>query len=238
MIRLLLILALLFPLAASAKPLVADLSQYTIQIDSGFNGTSLLLFGARNETGDIVIVVRGPEKQIAVRKKERVAGIWINTETQRFDNVPMFYSIASSKPFANIPHQDLFVPLHIGFEQAFNASRDQHYISFAPALVRHEQNQHLYSQTVQKVSFMGESLFKYVIPFPDNIPRGDYSADVYLFNDGQLSGMQSIPLHVDKSGFDAFIYDLAHLHSALYGFAAVLIALAIGWCGSTLMHRL
>jgi hypothetical protein len=109
---------------------------------------------------------------------------------------------------------------------------------FAAALLAYEQAGHLYSYEPQKVYFMGESLFKMVVPFPDSIMGGDYAADVYLFNDGQLTGMQSIPIHVEKTGFDAWIYDFAHNYSVLYGMLAVLIAVSMGIGASSLMRRI
>ncbi len=221
---------------AQAKPLVADLSQYRIEIDSSFNGTRLLLFGSRNDIGDIVVVVRGPERNFIVRRKERVAGIWVNHRERYFENVPTYYALAASKPFSELRHTELFNSLRIGLKQAVmeNGVGDP---VFAKALIEREQASQLYSYEPQKISFMGESLFKLVVPFPDNIPGGDYSADVYLFNDGQLTGMQSIPIHVQKIGFDAWIYDFAHAHSVLYGIFAVLLALTIGWGASSLMRR-
>jgi uncharacterized protein (TIGR02186 family) len=233
---LLMMCALILPGSLQAKPLVADLSQYRIEIDSSFNGTRLLLFGARNETGDIVVVVRGPEKRFTVRRKERVAGIWMNHRERRFDNVPTYYVLASSKPLSQMHPTEIFKSLRIGAKEAVmeNGVGDP---VFAAALLERAQVSQLYSLESQKVSFMGESLFKLVIPFPDNIPGGNYSADVYLFNDGQLTGMQSIPLHVEKTGFDAWVYDVAQNHSVLYGMTAILIAVSIGWGASSLMRR-
>jgi len=228
---------LLLPITAQAKPLVADLSQYRIEIDSGFNGTRLLLFGSRNDIGDIVIVVRGPERRFVVRRKERVAGVWVNHRERHFDDVPTFYVLGSSKPFLDIHHTEMFKALRIGLKEAVmkNGVGDP---VFADALIEREQAAHLYSPEPQKVSFMGESLFKMVVPFPDNIQGGDYAADVYLFNDGQLTGMQSIPIHVEKTGFDAWVYDFAHSHSVLYGMLAVLVAIGMGWGAGSLMRRI
>jgi uncharacterized protein (TIGR02186 family) len=228
---------LLLPFTTTAKPLVADLSQYRIEIDSRFNGTRLLLFGSRNDPGDIVVVVRGPERQFTVRRKEHVGGIiWMNHRQRHFENVPTYYALASSRPFSEMRHTDMFKPLRIGLKEAAmeNGVGDP---VFAAALIARAQALQLYSYEPQKISFMGESLFKLGIPFPDNIPGGDYSADVYLFNDGQLTGMQSIPIHVEKIGFDAWVYDFAHTHSVIYGFSAVLIAIGMGWGASSLMRR-
>jgi len=233
------ILCLFFlPCAAWAKPLVADLSQYRIEIDSSFTGTRLLLFGSRNDIGDIVIVVRGPEKKYVVRRKERVAGIWMNRDRQRFDKLPSYYTVASSKLFQDMRHTELFIPLRIGLKETVMGNDTHIDPAFVVALIRYQQSQGLYTQLPQKVSFMGESLFKLAIPFPDTIPGGGYSADVYLFSDGKLQGMQSIPIEVKRIGFDAFVYDFAHDHSVLYGFISILLALGMGWGASTLMQRI
>src|ERR1700743_721080 len=93
-----LMLCLLAPLPALAAPVVADISNYRIDIDAGFNGTRMFLFGARNDNGDIVIGVRGPQKDYIVRKKEQIAGRWINRDRMKFFGVPDFYAIAASRP--------------------------------------------------------------------------------------------------------------------------------------------
>lgn len=234
---LMLLLGLVTPADSMAKPLVADLSQYRIAIDSSFTGTRLLLFGSRNDIGDIVIVVRGPERQFIVRRKERVAGVWMNHRERRFNDVPSYYALATSKPLSDMQDSGLFKRLRIGLKEAVmkNGVGDP---TFAAALIAHAQDRHLYVAEPQKVSFMGESLFKMDVPFPDNIQGGDYAADVYLFNDGQLVSMQSIPIHVEKIGFDAWIYDLAHSHSVLYGIFAVLVAVSMGLGADSLMRRI
>ena len=76
---------------------------------------------------------------------------------------------------------------------------------------------------------MGETLFKTVIEFPNNIPPGDYTAEIYLLSDGDVVGMQSTPIKVVKSGMDAFLYIYAHDYPLLYGITAVVLALVIGW---------
>ena len=85
---------------------------------------------------------------------------------------------------------------------------------------------------------MGESLFKAEITFPDNMPRGIYTAEAYLFNDGQLIGMRSMPINVYKTGFDAFVYDSAQHYSLYYGLIATLLAAGIGWTTSWLFQRI
>ncbi|NBX03361.1 MAG: hypothetical protein EBR02_04755 [Alphaproteobacteria bacterium] len=115
MIRLFfLCLFLLPPISAKASPVVADLSNYRIEQDTNFNGTRLFLFGARNDNGDIVVVIRGPNKNFIVRKKEEAGGLWINTERMKFHDVPAFYMVASSKPLRELEDKGVMALLGIG----------------------------------------------------------------------------------------------------------------------------
>ena len=231
--QLLLLLLLLWPMQALAiTPVVADLSNYRIDMDSGFNGTRIFLFGARNDTGDVVVVVRGPSKNYIIRKKEQVGGIWINRDRMKFFDVPDFYAIASSKPLTDIEQSSLFRRLGIGQDNLLSAPSTKNadkYGEFSDAFQLYQQERKLYMSAPEKVTFMGETLFKTTVEFPDNIPPGDYTAEIYLISGGEVSGMQSTPIKVVKSGLDAFIYACAHKHPALYGIAAVLLALSVGW---------
>src|SRR5256714_13965921 len=88
--------------AARAEGLVADLTSHLIAITTGFTGASVVLFGATDGPGDVIVAVRGPEYEMTVRRKSRVAGIWGNTQQVTFANLPSFYFFAASRPVADI----------------------------------------------------------------------------------------------------------------------------------------
>ncbi len=254
MIRLLFMLVFLMAQAAAgtaqAKPLVSDISSHSITIHTAFEGTELMLFGARGESGDIVVVVRGPEFKTTVRRKEKVWGMWINREKEKFYHVPGFYALASSRPFEEISKSIYFRALGIGYEDAIrpyfppltdkvlDIDKESREREFAHALLRFLRTESLYSRTPGTVQFMGETLFKTTIPFPDNMPRGVYTAEVYLFSEGELIGMQSTPIQVKKSGFDAFVYEAAQERGYIYGMIAIALALLFGWSASVLFQRI
>ena len=86
--------------SARSEGIVADLSSHLVAISSGFTGASVVLFGATEGGGDIIAVIRGPERELTVWRKGKVAGIWVNAESMTFSNVPSFYAVAASRPLS------------------------------------------------------------------------------------------------------------------------------------------
>jgi len=242
MIRAFLFLTLLLmPVRALATPLVGDMSQYRIEMDSSFSGTRLFLFGARNDPGDIVIVVRGEQKDYMVRKKEPIGGIWVNRGRMKFFGMPNFYSVASSKPLSEIDQNGLFRQLGIGqnvlFSPPSNPELLPKFAEYSQAFLKYQHTRKLYSSAPTRLEFMGETLFKTVVEFPDNIPPGDYTAEFYLVSDGEILGMQSAPIKISKTGLDAFLYSYAHQHPFFYGITAIVLALSAGWFAGRLFEK-
>lgn len=237
---LIMFLAAMAPRPVQANAIIADLSTYRIAIDAGFQGIRLFIFGARNESGDVVVVIRGPHKRFIVRKKERIAGLWVNRRQLTFPGVPDFYALATAKPLETTASHRLLRALGIGTPSLLAPPEDSHekalFPEFSDAFLLYQRAHRLYPEPVL-LSFMGETLFKTVIPFPDTLPKGDYTAEIYLISDGELAGMQAMPIRVEKSGLDAAIYDMAHRQPLLYGLLAVLLALGAGWSAGKLFER-
>ena len=236
------ILVFLFsiPSISYSRPVIADLAVRQIEIDSGFKGTDILLFGARNDPGDIVVVVRGPEKTYTVRKKQRTLGVWVNKKQMVMRNVNGFYVVASNRPLEEIHNDYLLSTLNIGTGEEslpdINLPRPED-VEFEDAFLKKQRDDNLYVPSVQEISLMGDTLFRTVIRFPENIMRGTYTAEIYLFSDGQLSGIQSTPIIVSKKGFDAFVYDFAYKYPLIYGILAVGIALFAGWVAGHIFRK-
>jgi uncharacterized protein (TIGR02186 family) len=232
-----LLIALLGTLLASApgraEPLVADLSDHRIKITAGFTGTEVLLFGAVEGEGDVVVVVRGPEETARVWRKGRYGGIWVNDKSVLFRRVPSFYAVGSSRPLWEIAEDPVLNRHKIGvdrlhFEADGLRKSDAEYILFRDALIRNKQLAGLFATDVDKVSFLGRRLFRTRLSFPTNVPTGVYFVEVFLLRDGQVVNAQTTPLVVNKAGVEADVFFFAHQHPALYGIMAVAAALLAG----------
>lgn len=224
----------------SQTPLVADLSDHTILISTGFVGASVVFFGAVEERGDdVLILVRGPESNVQVFKKERILGLWINTDRVVFSDVPSFYLAASSRPVEDMIPESLSDRLGLGLhhlrfpadEQGEKAAR------FQDALIRIRNRDELFVGEVGQVSFLGGRLFRTTIRFPSNVPTGNYVVETYLIREGEIVTAQTTPFNVAKVGIEAWLVRFAHGQPALYGLIAVIIAAAAGWGAAWAFRR-
>jgi uncharacterized protein (TIGR02186 family) len=231
-----LIVMAMLPAPVKGEALVADLSSHLIGISTGFTGTSIVLFGATDGGGDIVVVVRGPARELSVRRKRRVGAIWINTRQITFGDVPGFYAVASSRPIEEITSPGTRAANEIGVEnlriKVLTRANDQRTAEFRTALIDTEEREGVFTRGVGKVEFLGNRLFRTTIAFPANVPTGTYSIAVLLVRDKDAIAAQTTPLVVSKIGIDAQLYDFADRQSLAYGIIAVAMAVMAGWLAS------
>lgn len=229
------------PAPASSQSIVTDLSTREVAISTGFTGAELLLFGATEGFGDIVVTVEGPKRDEIIRRKERVAGIWVNGTSVTFENAPAYYRTAASKPLSEIAAPEVLEKLQIGSSRIDLSTRSSRgaeaILEFREAFIRSKKRQALYSEDISDIKITRGRLFRSTIPFPVNVPIGTYEVTVHLFKDGRLVSSEKTPLTVQKVGLEAKIYDFAHDHAAWYGLIAIAIALVAGWLAGVIFRR-
>lgn len=241
---LLLVLAAVTSLPARAQvPLVADLSDHLVAITTGFAGAKVLLFGATDKRGDVVVVVRGPTQLMVVHRKSRVLGVWVNTASMTFREVPSFFAIAASGPLEEIATEAVRDRHQLGIEHlelpllGRSFASDDIKRQWQEALRRNQQRSGLYGDQVSEVNFLGSRLFRARVALPSNVPTGTYQVEVYLLRDGQVVSAQTTPLIVSRVGLEAEIFDFAHQNAAYYGLIAILVALVAGWLGNAVFRK-
>jgi len=234
------LMLLALPGAARAQQLVADLTSHLVAITTGFTGTSVVLFGAIEGGGDIVVVVRGPERETVVRRKSRVAGIWLNTRSVAFGNVPSFYAVLSNKPVDDVVPINLRQLHEIGIDNLklnpAEKAKPADIPEFRAALIEEQQRGGLYDKQPGAVNFLGDKLFRASLDFPATVPVGTYSIQVFLVRKGDIVAAQTTPLIISQTGLEADINDFAQNRSLLYGLVAVALAAMAGW-GATFLFR-
>lgn len=227
--------------APADAPLITDLSSHLIAITSSFTGTELLLFGAIDEPGEVVVVVRGPTATSVVRRKRPTLGFWLTRRSESFDNVPSYYAVASSKPLKDIAPSSLLQRLQIGADNLrfryLGARRPEDATDYHRAIVRLKSGSGLYRENIGGIDFLGPKLFRTEISFPSTVPVGTYQTEVYLIRDNRIVAAQSTPLFIDKQGIEQEVYDFSRAEPAVYGLVAVLLAVMAGWAAAVAFRR-
>lgn len=227
------------------------LSTDSVAITPNFAGTNLTIFGAldnadpmvsRQGNYDVIVVLEGPSQPIVVRRKSRVLGMWINTQSEVFARVPSSYSEAMTRQPQDITPAATYKRLSLGPDfmriAALDTSASPAMIDeFRDALVKKKRDAGLYSERPGSVQFLSQSLFRATLSLAPNVPVGTHLARAFLFRDGHFLRETSAPLTIRKSGAEQRIYEVAHTHSLPYGLAAVALAGLTGWLGRLVFRK-
>lgn len=235
----------------ASESIEIGLSTDQIAITAGFTGADLTIFGAldnadplvvRQGRYDIVVVLQGPAAPTVVRRKERIFGMWINRQSEEFENVPISYSLATTRAIQDIADSESFSRLALGVDYIFlkpvepeNATSQT--AEFTDALRNRKKVTGLYSERIGGVQFLSQSLFRATLSLSPNVPIGTHRARAFLFKNGVFLKETSAPLSILKSGFEDGIYRAAHSYSFFYGIGAVLLAMLTGWLGRVIFRK-
>ncbi|MBX3503705.1 MAG: TIGR02186 family protein [Alphaproteobacteria bacterium] len=233
-------------LPAAAQSLLFDLSRPRVSITSAFAGTDILVYGALDAPGDVIVTVSGAPSRQTVLRKERVMGLWVTGARQTFDDVPVYYAIAATRPLAQIMPADGVPGVSITLAERLAAIRAQgaqrrsaaELRAFERGLVEAKQRDGLYPEGVTPITVLAGRLFRAELQFPSRLPVGDYEITAYVLRDGQPVAAVSKPLIVSKAGFSADISEWARDEAPMYGGFAIAMALLVGWVTGALARRL
>lgn len=227
--------------AQDNDPLVADLSDHLVAITTGFSGATVLLFGAVDGDGDVVVVVRGPSRPEVIRRKDRILGIWINRARAVVQDAPVYYRVVSTRPLDQIASPQVLDRHQIGEHHlTLRLRRDDPAASDADYLngfLRLKEKTGLYGERPGAISVLSGRLFRTSVDFPANVPTGTYLAEVYLMRGGEVVWAQTTPLIISKTGIGAEVFDFANRQAPLYGVVAILLAASAGWLAAVAFRR-
>lgn len=253
--------------SSTSERLTVNMTAHQISITSNFTGATITLFGAiqkiaepipiphpltlvpvrprQGPVEDVIVVIKGPAEDVTVRRKERVAGIWVNNDSVTFQNVPGFYFVASTRPITEIADDTLRSQNEIGAEHlslltdaaALADNTTAEIETFREALLRRKTMAGLYGVNEHGVELQDDILFNMRLRIPANVPVGEYVAQILLLRDGIVVGSQPLRPVVAKSGIERWIYNLAQSMPLVYGLVAVAMALLAGWTAALIFRR-
>ena len=236
-------------MAQSEPKLVPDISARSIEIRYSFTGAQLLLFGAilypggqvPRDPADVIVVLKGPVEPILVREKQKIAGIWMNADSNRFRSAPSFYAVASSAPVRQLVDERTAAIYELGLLDLQlspgGGALPEKERRFEAGLLDLRKREGLYAEHPHGVEISQGVLYRARISIPSQVPVGTYTAETFLVDDGKVIAAATREIEIGKSGFERFVALAARRHEFLYGLAAVLMSIALGWSAAAAFRR-
>lgn len=252
-----LLLLLVAALPAQASEIVGALSQNRVSLTASFSGSEILIFGAirrdaaelsaeaeANALGNgdfnVIIVIEGPRQPVAVWRKDRRAGIWMNVDSVSMASVPSFYAVATTEPLNEIITPETDAAFRISARQAIRAEQAGDGTAqsqlFAEALLRIRERSAQYLPLDRFVHLDRDILFRANVRLPANLTEGAYTTRMYLVRDGNVVSQYRTAIFVRKDGLERWLHEMAYDQPLLYGLMALGIALVAGWGASALFR--
>jgi uncharacterized protein (TIGR02186 family) len=229
---------------AQGEEIVSGLSQNRVAITANFDGSEILIYGAVKReapapTGaplEVIITVEGPSTPLVIRRKERVAGIWVNTSSITVDAAPSFYAVATTGLVDDILSDTDDLRYRITLPHAIRviggASEAAGVDEFIAALERIRSNADIYRLLQGRVQLVEETLFRTDVTLPANLIEGDYMVRMFITRDGQVIDHMERVIGVRKTGLERTLFVMAHEQPLLYGLISLLLAIVAGWAAS------
>ncbi len=231
--------------ALADESIVTGLSQNRVSITADFVGSEILVYGAVKRDApapegsplEVIVTVEGPAAPVTVRRKERVAGIWINNASIRVDSAPSFFAIATTGPLNHILSDTENLRFDITIERVIRAvgitAEADKAGEFLLALLRVRTQEDRYRVLEGKVELTEDTLFRTDVELPANLIEGEYKVRIFLLRDQKVIAHQERLVGVRKVGLERFIFNLAHEQPLIYGLLSLVLAAVAGWVAST-----
>lgn len=233
-------------LPAAAEEVVLGLSSDTVSINTNFDGSEILIFGAVKRDSpfpadppmEVIVTVSGPSEPVIVRRKEKKFGIWINTDSVEIDSAPSFYAVSASSSLAMALSETEDVRHRVSIPRAIRSVGAPANISnsetFTEALIRIKSRSNQYQLNEGTVSFDEQTLFRASVDLPAALTEGDYQTRIFLTRSGAVVAQYETSIYVRKVGMERWLFTLSREQAFLYGLLSLGIAIFAGWGASAI----
>ncbi|KHA51502.1 TIGR02186 family protein [Sulfitobacter geojensis] len=236
--------ALLLALPAWAEDIVLGLSSDQVSINTNFDGSEILIFGAVKRDApapdeprlQVIVTVAGPSEPVTVRRKEKRFGIWVNVDAVEVDHAPSFYAVSTSTVLGlalsetEDQRHSVSIPRAIRSVGAPMNITDSE--SFSQALIRIKSASNQYQLNEGTVSVDEQTLFRTAIKLPAALTEGDYKTRIFLTRGGDVISKYETSIFVRKVGMERWLFRMSRESAFLYGLMSLAIAIAAGWGAS------
>lgn len=220
------------------SPVGIDFIQlHTIRIGSFFSGEKVTVRAVVPHGDQVAFRILGPREELALMRKGRVGGLWMNVQQIHFHNLPKVYLLWTSEKLASMEAGGTpkamkldYLSVLSGTLETKNQEEDPLLLNELIKLKETDNLYHVFEGTVRLKPFEKGSgdQADAVLDLPPKIYPGSYVLELLTFNQGNGRLLHSSTLEVKLVGFPALISGLALGKGLWYGILAVFIATVSG----------
>jgi len=233
------IASFIFAAPASAM-LTAKANHDHITIDFFYHGSTVSVRGESDRDVDLIIKMTAPEGHQVLKQKGKVGGLlWMNVGTLKFEHVPNFYAIYSTKNVEDILIKSELEKHTIGY-----SALEQH-VDVAPIstheekskwfreFIKFKEDSHVYTVSSGGIQITpakdGRQEYYILTDWPYQAAPGDYLVTVYAVKNGKVLEEAESKVNVEQVGVVKTLATMAKNNAAFYGILSIGIALGAGF---------
>ncbi len=223
----------------ASATLTAKANHDNIKINFFYHGSTVGVSGISEPGTDLVIKIASPEGHEALKEKGKVGGLlWMNVGTMKFEHVPHFYSIHSTKKLDELLTSEERDKYGIGYKAlergaALDPVRsDEEKAQWFEEFIRFKEKSKLYTASAGNIELKdkdGKQSYYILTAWPYQAPPGDYLVTVYAVKDGRVIDQAASKVHVEQAGIVKTLAGMARNNAALYGLISIVSALGAGF---------
>jgi hypothetical protein len=209
----------------------------TIRIGSFFAGERVKVRAVIPSGAMVALRLLGPREDLALMRKGRVSGLWMNVEQIHFRNLPKVYLLWTSDKLASLESGGGLKDLPLNYKAFMTGSLEEKKQEEEPLLVseliklKEADNLYRIREGVIRIRPLEKGPWEQadaVLDLPSKIYPGSYALELIAIKDGKGTLLHTSTLEVKLVGFPALVSNLALQKGLLYGILAVVIAMISG----------
>lgn len=231
----------LFTLAAPASAmLTVNANHEHITVDFFYHGSTVSIRGESDPGVDLIIKIAASEEHQVLKRKGKVAGIlWMNVGLLKFEHVPNFYTISSTKKLEDILSKEEMEKYTIGYPalkkhvEVTPVANEQEKSKWFAEFVKFKEDSRVYALSSDKIeiktSAAGRQEYSFLTDWPYQASPGDYMVTVYEVKNGKVLEQAETKINVEQVGIVKALATMASNNAAFYGILSIGIALGAGF---------
>ena len=241
-------LAITFGFAAPAHAMLTARANHDhITIDFFYHGSTVSVRGEADPGVDLVIKMTAPEEHQTLKQKGKVGGLlWMNVGTLKFEHVPNFYAVHSTKKPEDMLSREELEKYTIGYPalekhvEVTPVANEEEKAKWFGEFVKFKEDSRVYAVSSGKIetktNAAGRQEYYILTDWPYQAAPGDYLVTVYAVKNGKVVEQAESRVNVEQVGTVKTLATMAKNNAAFYGILSIGIALGAGF-GVSLVFR-